>query len=589
MTNNGLSTKLLGLGSALLVAAVLVLLAVAPARADEISKTSFELTRDFSRFDHTNVSAGVLSVSAEHAYGTGSYGARASYVGGGLDGFARGVFDVSWASGNDVWYDAAFYLPVGFKNAQSGKIDLMTWDNRPSNGADADYGGITIDGFDHRVRLVRGTYSTGVSDTLAGPFDVPEGRWFFVLVHQRLGTENALSEVYMDSNLIGRSTAPNTFGRPIERVRYGLASVKQANPIELWFDRAIAIKRTATTGGGSGCAWSITDSTASQPSSWPPACWRPFSNSSPFNSYIPTGAAVEQRSSEIVQRLLGFGPVNDLRAGVADTSSDFYHPVYYADGSDPLYFVNGGSSVEPYAVAGKLVHVPAGARPAGGSDHHFAVVDGGYEWGFWNARIDQAAHLITGAGTDGEALVGRKVALSGDGQNAACTAARFPCLAGIIRAQELEAGQINHALFMTVHCTDGRGVYPSDTTSKPECGDPTDAPSMGARFQLAMSDAQIDALGAPQWKKTILKAMAHYGMYVGDVTESPWGLIFESGSSYTSFGVEDEMVKFARSAGVPSYYDSSQGRSIYTFDVSSDIDWARYLRVIDPCVAEGTC
>jgi hypothetical protein len=48
------------------------------------------------------------------------------------------------------------------------------------------------------------------------------------------------------------------------------------------------------------------------------------------------------------------------------------------------------------------------------------------------------------------------------------------------------------------------------------------------------------------------------------------------------------MVNFARTAGVPSYTDSSTGRTVYNFDVTSDVDWSR-LRVIDPCVTAGTC
>ena len=36
------------------------------------------------------------------------------------------------------------------------------------------------------------------------------------------------------------------------------------------------------------------------------------------------------------------------------------------------------------------------------------------------------------------------------------------------------------------------------------------------RFQLDMSDAEIRALGVPRWKRGILRAMARYGMFVGD-------------------------------------------------------------------------
>jgi len=107
---------------------------------------------------------------------------------------------------------------------------------------------------------------------------------------------------------------------------------------------------------------------------------------------------------------------------------------------------------------------------------------------------------------------------------------------------------------------------------------------MGSRLQLNMSAAQIDALAVPAWKKTILKAMATYGMYFGDTGGGEaWGIQAESGSTYTSFGFEDQLVTFARNNGVPG----SNGD--YRFDVAEDVSWARYLRIIDPCTTLGTC
>jgi hypothetical protein len=306
---------------------------------------------------------------------------------------------------------------------------------------------------------------------------------------------------------------------------------------------------------------------------WPGACWRPYADSSPFNTPIPAHPAVNPRSDRIVRRLLGFGSANPLRAGIADTDSDYYHPTYYASDQDPRYTVEGGSSTEPFAIDGKTVRLPAGARAAGGSDHHLTIVYGGYEYGFWDARID---------GTTIRVGSGRKIPIGGDGLSAGSTAGGFGNLAGIIRAPELAAGRIDHALFMAVDCTDGSyGVYPATIAAgKPACEDPTDAPPMGAHFQLALGDREIAALSVPTWKKTILRAMSHYGMYVGDVTGSPWAFQFESGSTYTSFGYEDEMVRFARSAGVPSY--DEDGHRVYLFDVFRGVDWERHLRVLEP-------
>ena len=63
---------------------------------------------------------------------------------------------------------------------------------------------------------------------------MPEGSWFWVEVHQMLGTSGALSEVYMDGALVGRSTAANTAGRTIERIRYGLVAQGNSSKTKAW-------------------------------------------------------------------------------------------------------------------------------------------------------------------------------------------------------------------------------------------------------------------------------------------------------------------------------------------------------------------
>ena len=97
------------------------------------------------------------------------------------------------------------------------------------------------------------------------------------------------------------------------------------------------------------------------------------------------------------------------------------------------------------------------------------------------------------------------------------------------------------------------------------------------------SPEQIEALAVPRWKKTVLHAMADYGMIMGDTGSGSWAIQAESGSTYTSFGYEDELVKFARANGWSAY----NGR--YSGNLRDGVDWARYLRVLDPCVSQGTC
>ena len=67
-------------------------------------------------------------------------------------------------------------------------------------------------------------------------------------------------------------------------------------------------------------------------------------------------------------------------------------------------------------------------------------------------------------------------------------------------------------------------------------------PRHGARYE------EIRALDVPSWKRTILRAMARYGIFAGDTGGSPWDLEFESSSTYTSFGRPDPLVAIARDA-----------------------------------------
>ena len=173
------------------------------------------------------------------------------------------------------------------------------------------------------------------------------------------------------------------------------------------------------------------------------------------------------------------------------------------------------------------------------------------------------------------------------GLGAAGTAAGFALSAGIVRPAELSAGEIDHALFMTVPCTNGHSVYPAGEGVGADCGGP-DAPAMGQRFYLAMTKREIDALGIKNWQRTILHAMRRYGLFVGDTGGSGWGFKVESGTSATSFGRPDPWAALGRKLRVPSYVDWD-GTTRYTFDLGPAVDWASELRVASPCVSRGRC
>ena len=71
--------------------------------------------------------------------------------------------------------------------------------------------------------------------------------------------------------------------------------------------------------------------------------------------------------------------------------------------------------------------------------------------------------------------------------------------------------------------------------------------------------------------------MAHYGMYVGDTGGGGWGIQFESGSSYTSFGQPDPWVGLAAKLGAEEVKDN--GRTLGIWDLGGAVDWASKLRV----------
>ena len=316
---------------------------------------------------------------------------------------------------------------------------------------------------------------------------------------------------------------------------------------------------------------------------WPDGCWRPFSSASPFNRRLPTGPRVPVDSDRVVARLLGWGPIKHLEAGQADTANDFGHPIYFSGPDDPMFRLHCyEESWGRCEIEGHEVRVPDDARPAAGADGHLTVVDqdSGWEYDLYKVRSKPAG------GGELEFRWGGRTRIDGDGLGSEGTAAGFAGLAGVVRAEELASGRIDHALFLTVHCDAGRFVFPARQSGR-SCavlGEPTeDAPAMGMHLQLAMSSEEIAALGVPQWKKTVLRAMAEYGMFVGDTGGGTWGLQVQSGSTFTSFGHADPLEDFARANAWTPYGE------VWVGNLRDGIDWARYLRVVDPCVSQRTC
>ena len=62
---------------------------------------------------------------------------------------------------------------------------------------------------------------------------------------------------------------------------------------------------------------------------------------------------------------------------------------------------------------------------------------------------------------------------------------------------------------------------------------------------------------------------------------------FESEVGYYSYGLPRPFAAYASSRDSADG-DISQSGGTYYFNLASGVDWSR-LRVLDPCVAQGTC
>jgi hypothetical protein len=111
---------------------------------------------------------------------------------------------------------------------------------------------------------------------------------------------------------------------------------------------------------------------------------------------------------------------------------------------------------------------------------------------------------------------------------------------------------------------------------------------MGQHFFLDMSDLEINLLEIPEWQKTIVRALAHYGAFVGDTGGSGWVLKLWSGLPYKRAGDPDPWLGVGQLFGVPSYI-AGDGSRRYTFDMRTAVDWDSRLRVVSPCVSRRSC
>jgi hypothetical protein len=380
------------------------------------------------------------------------------------------------------------------------------------------------------------------------------------------------------------------------------------------------------------CAWSpkFPVSVGRSPSWWPPSCWRPHAADSAFNTPIDLAATPYATSGpDPVTAQLTRSPPEPLIAGEQGRSEP--NPTFYTAPTDPEWRVvctrlPNTDCPSALGVTSPRFRAPAGMLASGRTDAHITVVDAAddSERDLWSVTAitppSEGSPGVITAGSYGATTPGT---FAGTGTNQGGSGnASFSLTSGIIRAQELRDGRIDHALAVYVPCAD-QAVLPADRGSDPDqpCVDglfPGGGPRVGQRMKLDMTVAEITALDVPVWRKAILRALVTYGAYVSDTTPvycqavdggfrswgpddpcrvserqvQPWGFEFEGSTTYTApgIGVPDQMAAFGREVGLlPFDQDGIAANSAApadsgaetTFDLGAGVDWSR-LRMLAP-------
>ena len=231
-----------------------------------------------------------------------------------------------------------------------------------------------------------------------------------------------------------------------------------------------------------------------------------YSRESVWNQPIPTNPAIDENSPAMIEGLINSVESN----GFVMNLNEWSIPVYQASVDTPRSDVTLAAEWTPHNVL-QNVPIPSYARPDPLNDGHMVIIsaDSRCHFDLWQARK---------VGERWIASWGNALSLSGSGiyeQGLGARAAGFGLLAGLIWPEELEKGEINHALVFATGATRAGNPVPPATASDGVTAGSRAIP-IGAHLQL---DPKFDITTLPHpFLQTIARALQTYGMYCGDTT-----------------------------------------------------------------------
>ncbi|MCA9536570.1 MAG: hypothetical protein KC593_22965 [Myxococcales bacterium] len=253
-----------------------------------------------------------------------------------------------------------------------------------------------------------------------------------------------------------------------------------------------------------------------------PSTYRPFVDTSPWNTPIPEDVALRPDSAALVQHLAGSSEWPSLSVSIHPWSV----PVHWVDASTPLVDVHTPLSNEGEHLTLRWP-VPVGAASAPEADGHLTLVDvaRGRGYDFYQARLrgdgSWDCSLCATVDLQGSGVRPPKGGPSEWYASHGSRACGFPLLAGLITAAELRAGEIPHALVLAYPGLRQRWFVSPASTGHPANGVISESAGIpcGGRVQLDPA-LDLDALGLSPAGRTIARALQVYGAYVGDFSGS---------------------------------------------------------------------
>ncbi len=192
----------------------------------------------------------------------------------------------------------------------------------------------------------------------------------------------------------------------------------------------------------------------------------------------------------------------------------------------------------------------------------------GSAFGFWETEPHIAQGYIQAGGCGWSDLnIG-----NGADSGGSAIGAGFGLMAGMIRAQELVAGTVPHALIATI--TQSRaGHIPPAVHDDGTSGLSADFAQEGQRLYLPISDAELAGLSLLPHELGVARAARDYGIYVSD-KGGGFGIKLEDTTSYQVLGAPDPLDAYGKEHNLSIW--SGHG---YVFGLKR-IPWSRLKAIV---------